>query len=110
MTKFKVVINRTTYTNVYLMKGTYPNGGIGLFLMDDRGFLCMLTVSIDFLPVNTVALDIIELPEAEQIVKDLGIGKPTGCIRYEKPYEYPLYELDMDAVDKICRVKEAVYD
>ena len=100
--KFSVTIDGNVYNNVYLLKGTYPNGEIGLILMDDHGFLCILTVSVDFLPCNTVALNTNEVPEIEKIVQDLGIGKLTGFVGYDGYCECPLCKLDMDRINELC--------
>lgn len=102
MKTFSININDITYDNVYLMKGKYPCGDIGLFLMDNEGYLCDLTVSIDFLPMDTVALDVNNTPDVERIVKELGIGTPTGKVGYSGFCEYPLYKLDMDRVNELC--------
>lgn len=100
---FKMETTFAVYENCVLYRDEYSNNGhIYIGITDEEGPIADLTVNVPdiFLyPKNCSAVDTNNLREAENVIKQLGIGKLVGFSR-SGFYTYPVYEFDVKAVNK----------
>ena len=87
-----------------LEKGAYSNNGhIALSLWCDEGPYANITVNLEQtkrFPKNFGFVDTNNFSAGVDLIKQLGIGKPTGVRGISGWCEYPLYEFDEEAIDQ----------
>lgn len=59
-----------------------------------------LTVGLDYLMPGFAFVDTNNLECAEEFIKKYHLGKPTGTVRRSGFCQYPLYEFDMEMVER----------
>lgn len=87
--------------DVWLRLAEYSsNGNIALSLWCDDGPFSMMSVNIEDLPDNHVALDINNFPEGITLMQKYKLGKRTDEELFSGFCIYPVYELNMNEVMK----------
>ena len=69
----------------------------------EEGPIADLTVNIGdtrFYSENCGFVDTNNFPDGIALIEQLGIGKPTGIIGYSGFCSYPLYEFNLEAIEK----------
>lgn len=92
---------QTEYGNydVEAVRGDYGNGNTAITLVDKETGedVANLTVNlVELLLPDQAYIDTNNFPEAEQFLKETGLGKPTGNTRQSGFCEYPLYNINLD--------------
>lgn len=59
-----------------------------------------LTTNIVRLPTAYACIDTNNNPNAETLISELGIGKPTGQMVSSGFCQYPVYKMDLDVLEK----------
>ena len=73
---------------------------IGVIDIDDGDLYADLTVWIEPLPENMVAINVNDWSEAEEFIKKFNLGKSTGKYLTSGYCTYPVYELNMENIKK----------
>lgn len=77
---------------------------IGLVYWDEEDELWEpfdeLTVGLDFLMPGYAFVNTNHIPDAEEFIQKYHLGKPTGTIKKSGFCQYPLYEFDMEVVNR----------
>lgn len=88
----EIVLDVDTYT--------YSNSiAIAAYTTDGEPY-ADLTVCLDFLMPNFAFVDVNNFPDAEELIGRYKLGKPTGTKRKSGYVEYPLYEFDIEELQK----------
>lgn len=85
------------------VKTEYGNGNLAIELVDlgDNELFTVLTVNLnEVLLPNQAYVDINNNPEAEQFIVENGLGKATGKTSTSGFCTYPLYEFDVNKLNK----------
>lgn len=81
---------------------TYDNLYVGLICLEDTDNSYAgepygdLSVNIEPLPENCIAVDTNNLSGAEEFIKKYKLGTDTGYCAYSGYCQYPIYEMDMN--------------
>lgn len=87
------------------MIGQYPNGRMGIQLMED-GVIPYATLTVNLpntilkIKPNQAFVDLGNFPTAEDFITHNGLGKFTGLYDISGFNTYPLYEFDLDKLNK----------
>jgi len=95
MQTFTINTEYDTYNNCTYSKKMYGNNHVAIQLFCEEGPLATLTTNIygiENYPENYSCIDTNNCPWGEDLVAELGIGKPTGNYLSSGFCMYPVYE------------------
>lgn len=105
---FELETDYEIYTDCTFKISTYTadEKTLALGVVDDCGYpVCILTVYLGEVPENYSFIDVNNCPFAEKLVKDLGIGEPTGINVISGYVSYPLYRFDRERLKAFERTE-----
>lgn len=102
------ILRETKEFNVEIVKDKYINNDtlyLGLFNTDTQEYFGDITVNVPFSGAygNIACVDTNNNSNIIEFIKRYKLGKDTGLIAYSGYCTYPLYEFDMDMIDKYCK-------
>ena len=93
--KFNYKLSGTNY-QVWLRTAEYADGSLAVRMMCHEGPFANLSVYVEPLQGNHIAVDTNNMPEAEKFILDNNLGKPTGQFVASGYCVYPVYEMFVD--------------
>ena len=104
MKKFEVVTEFGTYVNCYLVLRNYSvDDSLCLQVVNDEGFVCILTVFTGQWGVDMQTVDVNNCPFAPKLIDDLGIGIDTLRRCKSGFCEYPVYIFNLEKIREYAK-------
>lgn len=86
-------------TTLSFKRSTYcDNSNLAIMAYEDGQPYGVLTVNIDYLMPDCACVDTNNWPDAEQIIKEQGFGKPLGRSIQSGFCSYPIYQFDLSKI------------